>query len=168
MKTRIGRWLTQLTARRGIALAVGPGLLTVALDSAIAHFAERSMRNPAQLAPVLFAPAALVALLAVAVPRIPFRAFRRVVRAVGAIGIAVGLAGTGFHLMALWRLLEGAPITRQALVAALAVAPPVFAPGAFAGIGIIVWLLGSPRLNVSFEARSNGDSGEGVLQAHAA
>ena len=151
MNARLGRWMHGLTARRGIALAIGPGLLTVALDAAIAHFAEKTMRSPMQLVPVLFGPAALVVLLGAAVPRLPFIAFRRVVRAVGVAGVLVGLAGTGFHLLALWRLLEGAPITRDALIAALAVAPPVFAPGAFAGIGVIVWLLGSPRLTLGFD-----------------
>lgn len=163
MNARLGRWMRGLTARRGIALAIGPGLLTVALDAAIAHFADKSMRHPAQLVPVLFGPVAMVALLGAAIPRVSFRTFRRAVRAVGALGVGVGLTGTGFHLLALWKLLEGAPVTREALLAALAVAPPVFAPGAFAGVGVIVWLLGSPRLTLGFDVTPRQSRVEGPV-----
>jgi hypothetical protein len=167
MKTQLKTWMLQLTTRRAIALAMGPGLLTIALDAAISHFADRPMRNPAQLTPVIFAPVACVALLAVALPRAPFKAFRSVVRFVGAAGVLVGLTGCGFHLVALGRLLEGASLTRDALVAALAVAPPVFAPAAFAGIGALVWVLGSPHLTVAYDAGRPGPRNQAAVAPRA-
>lgn len=151
MGTRIGTWMRNLGAKRILALAIGPGLLAIGLDAAIAHFAGRPMRAAGQLVPVGFAPAACLALVAAAVATLGAEAFRRVLRAVAFVAIVVGLAGTAFHAKALTVLLAGEALTAANLTAALAVAPPLFAPGSFAGIGVLVWLVASPRLTLRYE-----------------
>lgn len=151
MKATLMERMNKLNAKRVIALAVAPGVLGLGVDAAIAHFAGRDMANRAQLIPVLFAPVAAAALLLLASPYRTAAVFRRGVRLVGALATAVGLVGTGFHVRALVRLMEGTPLTFAALKAALAVAPPLFAPGGFAGIGMLVWLLGSPRLAIELK-----------------
>lgn len=150
MKARLIAAITHLTPKRIIALGIAPGLLGLGLDAAISHFAGREMAHPAQLIPVVFAPIGAVALAAFAAPhRTPYW-FRRGARWVGCAAALVGVIGTGFHLRALARLLEGAPLTFEGVKAALAVAPPMFAAAGFAGIGGVVWMLGNPRLNIAF------------------
>jgi hypothetical protein len=59
--------------------------------------------------------------------------------------------GTGFHGRALARLLEGVPLTWENLQAALAAAPPLFAPGAFVMLGALVFVLGNPRVRIDLQ-----------------
>lgn len=154
MRAKFTEWLKQLNAQRALALAIGPGLIPLGLDAAVSHLAGRSgLVLPAQYIPVLFAPAACLALMAFAAPRLGPSPFRLAVRIVGAAGIAVGMLGTGFHVRALLRLLESSPLSLEGLDAALAVAPPLFAPGAFAGIGAVLWIIGNPRLTIRLAPR---------------
>jgi hypothetical protein len=150
MGTRVAEWFRNLNTKRLVALGIGPGVLALGLDAGIAHFAGREMRHPAQLTPVVFGIAACVALGAAGLPRLTAAHFRALARWVGGAAALVGLVGTGFHLHALWFILAGEPITFSGLTAALAVAPPLFAPAGFAGIGALVWALGNPKLEISF------------------
>jgi hypothetical protein len=149
MKAALMERMRKVDAKRLIAMGVAPGVLALGLDAAISHFAGREMAHPAQLTPVTFAPAAAAALLFLAAPHRTAELFRRGIRVVGVLATLVGLIGTGFHARALMRLLEGAPITFAALKAALAVAPPLFAPGAFAAVGVVLYLVGNPRLTIA-------------------
>src|SRR5438874_11099704 len=143
--------IKKLETKRILAMAIGPGLAGLGLDAAISHFAGRSgMVVPPQYVPVLFAPLACVLTMAFAMPKVKAKVFSVAMRSIGAAGIVVGLLGTGFHVRALMRLLEGLPLTWANLEPALAVAPPLFAPGAFAAIGAIVWALGSRKVVIRF------------------
>lgn len=149
MTRRIAEWFRTLNTKRLVALGIGPGALALGLDAGIAHFAGREMRHPAQLTPVVFGIAACLALGAAAFPRLTAAHFRTLARWVGGAAAVVGLVGTGFHLHALWFILDG-DLTMSGLAAALAVAPPLFAPAGFAGIGALVWALGNPKLEINF------------------
>jgi hypothetical protein len=142
----------QLEPKRAAAMAIGPGLAAIGADAGIAHFAGREMVHAGQLIPVLFAPIGCAAMIAFAFPRVRGAWFRWAVRAVGAAAAAVGLAGTAFHLRAFLRLMDGGRWSADLIAAALAVAPPIFAPAAFAGLGAVIYLLGSPRLAIRFGA----------------
>jgi hypothetical protein len=168
MKATLMERMKKLNAKRVIALAIAPGAMGLGLDAAISHFAGRDMANPAQLIPVTFAPLAAMALMFLAAPHRTARVFRLGVRWVGAVGIAVGLVGTGFHVRALLRLLAGTPLTFANVGAALAVAPPLFAPGAFAAIGVLVWLLGSPRVAIELKFGTARPAGFAELAPRAA
>jgi hypothetical protein len=148
---RMQSFFAHLDAKRALALVLGPSAAAIGGDAAIAHFAGRDMAHPAQLLPVLVAPLACLALMAVAAPRLPGQWFRRGARAVGAVLAALGMVGTGFHGRALARLLEGSPRTWENLKTALAVAPPLFAPGAFIMLGALVFVLGSPRVRIELQ-----------------
>ncbi len=137
-----------LELKRKLALVLAPGALVLGADAAVAHFAGRTLIHPAQAIPVAFGPLAALLLGVAATAALGVPALRRLFRTVGALGVAVGLTGTGFHLRALARLLEP-PFRLEDLGAALAVAPPLFAPGAFLGIGALLWALGSPRLTLA-------------------
>ena len=151
MKAALMERVKKINAKRALALAVAPGVLGLGLDAAISHFAEREMAHPAQLIPVSFAPLATLALLFFAAPHRGAELFRKGMRWVGAAATLVGMVGTGFHVRALVRLLEGGPLSFAGLKAALAVAPPLFAPGGFAAVGLLVWALGSPRLAIELK-----------------
>ena len=148
---RMKSFFAHLDAKRTLALVLGPGAAAIGGDAAIAHFAGREMAHPAQLLPVVVAPLACLALMAVAAPRLPDLWFRRGARAVGTVLTILGTVGTGFHGRALARLLEGSPFTWENLKTALAVAPPILAPGAFVMLGMMVFALGSPRVRIELE-----------------
>lgn len=140
---RILQTLKQMDPKRVALLALGPGVAAVAADAAIAHFAGREMAHPAQLLPVTVGPLAAVVLLAAVNPK--------VVRAAGAVLAALGSVGTFFHARAFLRLLAGQRLDWGVVQNALAAAPPVAAPGAFIGLGVVVWLLASPALRIQFD-----------------
>jgi len=153
MRTRIGTWLSTLDTKRALSLMVGPGALALGVDAAISHFAGREMRHPAQLIPLTYGVLAFVGLAAAAVPKLTAEHFRRALRWVGGAGLLVGLVGTGFHAHALWVILDGQVVSLQNLWISMAVAPPIFAPAGFAGIGALVWALGNPRVSISVQRR---------------
>ena len=148
---RMESLVANLGPKRALALVLGPGAAAIGGDAAIAHFAGREMAHPAQLLPVLVAPLAGLALIALAAPRLPGEWVRRGTRAVGGLLAALGTVGTLFHGRALARLLEGAPVTWEGLQAALAVAPPLFAPGAFLLLGALIFALGNPRVRIDLQ-----------------
>jgi hypothetical protein len=47
--------------------------------------------------------------------------------------------------------LEGEPLTWAGLKTALAVAPPIMAPGAFVLLGVLIFALGNPRVRIELE-----------------
>lgn len=140
--------MERLGAKRLAALLIGPGLLAVALDSAIAHFAGKGVTHPAQLIPLAYGAAAFVAMLAVALPRLSASGFSRGLRVLGVASAGVGAAGTFFHLKPLLADLSDEAFSWSSLEGAVALAPPLFAPGAFIAIGGLLWVLASPRLQL--------------------
>jgi hypothetical protein len=144
--------ILEIDARRIGAMAVALGAATMGLDAAIAHFAGREMKNPGQLIPVL-AGALLLGVVPLALPRIRGEVFRVTLRIAAALAAVVGALGTAFHVRAFLRLLEGEAWTFTAIENALAVAPPLAAPGAFIAIGGVFALLASPRLRLELAAR---------------
>jgi hypothetical protein len=153
MFNHVRRWAKSLGAARIGVLLFASGLLGLGSDAAIAHFAGRDLRSLAQLIPVVAAPIAFVALVILALERWPDRSFRKGVRAVGALLGLVGIVGTGFHVAAFLLLLEDQAITVRNIEYALAVAPPIAAPGAFIALGGLLWLVASPRLKLELRPR---------------
>jgi hypothetical protein len=139
---------TNLNPKRLILLALAPGALVLGGDAAIAHFAGREMAHPAQLLPVTLGPLAALILMLGAWRE---EWLRRAVQVGGALLLALGGAGTAFHARALMRLLQGAPLTWENVTTALAVAPPIFAPGAFALVGALVLAAGNPRVRIELQ-----------------
>jgi hypothetical protein len=153
MFIRVRRWVKSLGAARAGVLLFASGLLGLGGDVAVSHFAGRDMKSPVQLVPVIAAPIAFALLTALGLKRWPQAWFRKGVRAVGAALCAVGLTGTGFHVAAFLRLLEGQSVTLKNIELALAVAPPIAAPGAFIALGGLLWIIASPRLSLELVPR---------------
>ena len=150
MTTRILMTLKAMDPKTLALLALGPAVITIAGDAALAHFAGREMHNPAQLLPVIVGPiAGAVVLLGVGAKA--KRTASRLVRGAGAALVVLGTIGTGFHARALLRLLTGQRLAWDVLANALAAAPPLFAPGAFLGLGALLWVLGNPAVVIRLE-----------------
>lgn len=142
--------MTHTDPHRIAALALATGLAVMGLDAAISHFAANPFPQPAQYVPVVYGLAAFVALSAVALSDRAQPYFRTILRWLGGSSMFVGAVGTAFHLRGLGRLLESGASRWADLEAALAVAPPLFAPGAFVALGGLVWLLGNRRFQLAF------------------
>ncbi len=138
----------RLGAKRLVALALGPGILAIGLDSAIAHFAGKTMSHAGQIVPLAYGAAACVFLVVVAMPAISRKTFRLGMRVVAVTAAIVGIAGTVFHLVPMIEDLQDEELSAAAIEGALGLAPPLFAPLAFVAFGMILWIVASPRVSI--------------------
>ena len=144
------KWWTELDLKRLAVLVVGPGLLALGVDAWISHFAGKDEGSaPAQWIPVYYAPVATLLAVAVAFPKINPKAFRVTMVLIGVLAIAVGVLGTWFHFVPLWKDLSDEQMSWEAIQGALSLAPPVFAPLGFSGVGGLLLVLAHPRLSLS-------------------
>ena len=128
------------------------GLVTMALDAGVAHFAGRPLKHPAQLIPVVFGAIAIG--LVVALFEKKEARLYKIGRVVAAAAIGVGLLGSGYHAIALVRMLTASgALDTNMIGVALGIAPPLLAPGAFAGLGAALWALSSPRVGITLAAQ---------------
>jgi hypothetical protein len=147
--------------RRALALALAPALLLLAVEAAVAHFAGKEAEGPAQWLPVGYGALGAVLVAWAALPRTSRQAFGVGCRVLGAVGALVGLLGLGLHLWALGAELGG-EYSWPALQGALASAPPLFAPAAFIGVGLALWVVGSPRVLIRLRPVEQRPAGEVV------
>ncbi|MGA9521031.1 MAG: hypothetical protein WBV82_06180 [Myxococcaceae bacterium] len=147
MKNMLRR-LQHLNGAAGIALLIGPGLLMLGLDSWISHFAGKEPSHLAQWVPVVFGPIGAVVLIAIGARRLSRRTLGIGLFAVGLLAVVVGLAGAGYHLIPFFDDLQDERLTFGTITGALSIAPPVFAPLAFAGMGALLCAVASPRVVV--------------------
>jgi hypothetical protein len=142
----VGRLLlwARRNSRRALALVLAPGLLALAFDAAVAHWAGKDFDNRLQAVPVAYGVVGCLVMMAACVPR--SRAlFAWTARLVGAAGMLTGVAGTVFHVMKWWEELGG-QYSASSLEGAFSVAPPLLAPLGFAGVGALLFFLPSARL----------------------
>lgn len=131
-------------SREAVALALAPGLVALAFDAAIAHWAGKDFDNRLQAVPVVYGLVGFVLMTLVCIPS--SRAlFAWTARLVGGAGVVIGLVGTVVHLRALLEELQG-QYTAASLEGGFSVAPPLLAPLGFAGVGAVLFLLPSARL----------------------
>jgi hypothetical protein len=131
-------------SREAVALALSPGLIALAFDAAVAHWAGKDFDNRLQAVPVVYGVVGFVLMTLVCIPS--SRAlFAWTARLVGGAGVVIGLVGTVVHLRALLGDLQG-QYTAASLEGALSVAPPLLAPFGFVGVGAVLFLLPSARL----------------------
>ncbi len=156
------RWFAALDAKRVATLLLGPGFLMLGADAWIGHLAGKDeVESPLQWVPVFFAPAAAVLLVAWALPALNSGLFRGGLFVVGLLGVLTGAAGTFFHAGKLREDLADETLTWPAVQGALALAPPLFAPLAFLGVGALLCLLSHPRVLVGLAPKAPAFSGSG-------
>ena len=147
MVDRLLTWARRNT-RRAVALALAPGLVMLAVDAGIGHFMGHEIESSLQYVPVIYGGLGFLVLCVVVWPKVrsPFAWSARIL---GALGVVVGLAGTFLHLQSLMKELDG-NYSWPSIEGGLSVAPPVFAPLAFVGVGALLFLLPSTRLMIRF------------------
>ncbi len=149
-------------SRQALALLFAPGLLALAFDAAIAHWAGKDFDNRVQAVPVVYGVVGFVLMVAVCIPR-SRTVFAWTARLVGAAGVLIGLVGTVLHAFKLWQELEGM-YSISSVEGAFSVAPPLLAPLGFAGLGALLFFLPSARLLLRLRVGSPISTGEGSLK----
>jgi hypothetical protein len=134
------RWFKDLSARRKVLLFLFPGMLTLVWDAFFAHwsFAKAAMPHWTQYIPVIYGVLAFVALAVATLLPMAEKASVRICQATGVVGLFVGAGGIYFHGMNLLESLEGETMSFATIGKAVKLAPPIFAPAAFAGIGLLI------------------------------
>jgi hypothetical protein len=137
------RWV-RFNSRKALALVLAPGLVALAFDSAVSHWAGKDFDNRLQAVPVVYGLVGFLLLTAMCIPK-SRKVFAWTARLVGGAGVLVGLVGTYIHAAALLEELAG-DYSAANLEGALSVAPPLLAPLSFAGLGAALFMLPSAKL----------------------
>jgi len=133
------RWALALPTQRKILVFLAGGMLTLVFDAFIAHFSWKNLTMKwTQSLPIIYGLASALALAVAALFALPARAHNRLVISVGALGMAVGLTGISLHSVAIAESLQGEEVAITAIGKALQLSPPLFAPAAFAGVGLLL------------------------------
>jgi hypothetical protein len=135
-------WFKALPTYRKVLLFLTGGMLTLVFDAFVAHFQwnNRTMKL-AQTIPVIYGLLAFLVIGVVALLPLARRRGFRLGQIIGALGMVVGLLGIYFHGRS---LLEAVDADTSGLIAygkILASGPPLFAPSAFAGVGLLLLTL---------------------------
>lgn len=155
MKLERNRWvrgrrhLEAIGLRRLLAVGLGVGVLVMGMDAGIAHFAGRGMRHLGQLVPVVFGPLAFTAMLFALGTKGRRERFDHLARIVGGLTAGVGALGTAYHVVAFAAYFAGKAVTLDLVGVALMLAPPLLAPGAFIGLGAVLYGLASHKVTVT-------------------
>ncbi|ADO70682.1 hypothetical protein [Stigmatella aurantiaca] len=131
-------------SRKALALALAPGLVALAFDSAVSHWAGKDFDNRWQAIPVVYGVVGFILLTAMCIPK-SRTVFSWTARLVGGAGVLVGVVGTYIHATAFFKELGG-DYSAANLEGALSVAPPLLAPLSFVGVGALLALLPSAKL----------------------
>ena len=136
------RWFLSLSACRKVPLVLGPGMLTLAIDAFIPHWSwnNNSMKWN-QYPPVIYGVLGFLALMAGALLSMPHKRRILINQIVGVGGMIVGLAGIYFHGRAIFDEIDGEEMAIKVIGKIMKDAPPLFAPAAFAGIGLLLLTL---------------------------
>jgi TRAP-type C4-dicarboxylate transport system permease small subunit len=134
------RWFTGLPTRQKVYLFLSGGMLTLVFDAFIAHFSWNSQTMRwTQAVPVVYGLLAATGLFAAAIG--PRNWGRGLLNLIAVLGILIGAVGVVLHGIPLIESLEGETLTIKTIGQALNLAPPLFAPGAFSGVGFLLLTL---------------------------
>jgi hypothetical protein len=142
------RWFMNLPAHRKVLLLLSGGMLTLVFDAFVDHFkwtraAEQGLlagMNWNQWIPIFYGLISAVLLAAPALRQLEPRLETRLLLGVGIVGLVVGHAGMFFHLLRIWDALPDER-TISEIGKTLKDEPPIFAPAAFAGVGLLLVFL---------------------------
>jgi hypothetical protein len=165
MLSAIWRWVERRGVKPVLALVMAPGVIALGVDSAISHFAGKESDHLGQWIPIVFSAAGGVLLGLVGLVRFSPNLVRVLLRVVGGSSALVGLAGVVFHLIPMVKDLQDESLTFGALMGALSVAPPVFAPAAFTALGGLLFALASPAVVILLRIGAERQSDKDIAQA---
>jgi hypothetical protein len=142
--------LKRIGVKRLAFLALAPAFIAVTIDAGISHAVGKEVEHAPQYVPIFFGPLAALATAALGAFALSERVVRRVSAAIGLLGAVIGTAGLWFHFQVLVADLSDETFSLSALAGALSLSPPVLAPGAFAGLGVLVLVLGHPKFRLDW------------------
>lgn len=125
-----------------LILFTGFGFFGIGLDVFLGHLASGADR-PFMWIPLFFLPCAVVISIAAGVR--PTKFLKDLFCFACLLAIIVGLSGSSFHVLRLWKNLHG--IIPWNVLARLAFYPPILAPLAISGLGILGLLIEHPPFN---------------------
>lgn len=128
----------RLPVRRKVVLFVAGGMLTLLFDVVVAHVGSSLNVRWTQAVPIIYGVIAFIGLAVAALAPLREALFNRMVSVIGASGIAVGLAGVFLHGRSIFEGLEGEALTLKNVMRTLSLSAPLFAPAAFAGVGLLL------------------------------
>ncbi len=136
------RWFAALPAHRKVLLFLSGGMLTLVFDAFIAHFSwNRGTMTWNQWIPVIYGMVAFVHLGALALKQFSPGSENAGLLANGIIGLIVGGVGVVLHGVEFWDTLDMEALTFTEIGKTLAIAPPIFAPAAYAGVGLLLMVI---------------------------
>jgi|SRR4051794_35217660 hypothetical protein len=139
------RWFLNLPAHRKVLLFLAGGMLTLVFDAFIDHFKWARFHEQGllhgmqwnQWIPIVYGLIAAAALGVPALLQLEDKRETQVLKAMGILGLVTGTLGVYFHLA---RIVSELPDqkTIESIGRALKDEPPIFAPAAFAGVGLLL------------------------------
>lgn len=149
----MSRLVQRIGIDRLVALLGACAFALLAVDVAVEHFADGVMEHRAQAPSVILPLVSMLILGGAAVSKLQRTTYRRAVRTAAALSTFTGVVGAWLHLTAIlgeW----GDEKTWSALLDALAVSPPLFAPFAFVGVGVLLWCIVAEGVRIFVDAPS--------------
>jgi len=136
------RWFKSLSTYRKVVLFLAGGMLTLVFDAFIAHFSwNNHTMKWNQAIPVVYGLAGTLLLGIVGLLPLSEALTRKIGAFFGLTGLLVGGLGVYFHAKALLEGMDADTTGIDAFGKLLAAGPPIFAPGAFAGVGLLLLVL---------------------------
>jgi len=136
------RWFKSLSTYRKVCLFLAGGMLTLVFDAFVAHFSwNNHTMKWNQAIPVVYGLAGTLLLGVIGLLPLGERRTRQIGAVCGLAGLLVGGLGVFFHAKALLEGMDSDTSGIDAFGKLLAAGPPIFAPGAFAGVGLLLLLL---------------------------
>lgn len=135
--------------RRVIGL-IAAGFLFLWGDIALGHFSDTGPKHPAMWVPLLFLPCAALIATRAAMHTLP--AEQRLFWVVCQLAVLIGIAGFAFHLVRFVRELKG--VIQWGVLVRLMRYPPLFAPLAVSGLGVLGVLISDPQARRAQARRS--------------
>jgi hypothetical protein len=139
------RWFLELPAHRKVLLFLAGGMVTLVFDAFIDHFKWARLHEQGllhamawnQWIPIVYGLAAAALLAIPALLQLEAKREDRFLLVLGALGLVVGTLGVFFHVK---RVIADLPDekTIESIGRALKDEPPIFAPAAFAGVGLLL------------------------------
>jgi hypothetical protein len=136
------RWFLDLPTHRKVLLFLAGGMLTLVFDAFIAHWSwNRASMKWNQWPPVAYGLFAFAVLQLMSLRQFKPKSENFWLNVNGALGIVIGLVGVYFHVVEVVASMEGEELTIISLGKTLAATPPVFAPAAYTGVGLLLMVL---------------------------
>jgi len=136
------RWFKSLSTYRKVVLFLAGGMPTLVFDAFVAHYQWlNGTMKWNQKIPIIYGLLASIALAVIALVPLAHKTATRLGQITGAVGMLVGGLGIFFHASSILENIDSDTHGFTEVGKLLAAGAPIFAPAAFAGIGLLLLTL---------------------------